>query len=195
MSVDFPSWYENAKAELEKLQGERAELERQLEERESQIAVLKRTVNFLAPLVGEEPAPAVAPEGAGQNAGQSAGMTDSVREILRTSPEPQTASEIRDALERLGFDMKSYSNPLATIHTVLRRLTEADEVQTTHEMMSSGKRYVMPTFKGVSLLRPGSGLSVEKIAGKDFEIGKLKGFIGVGRLRRNGKIDKSKEKR
>jgi hypothetical protein len=187
MSVDFPSWYENAKADLEKLQGERAELERQFEGVETQIAVLQRTVNFLAPLVGEEPTPAVPSEGAG--------MTDSVREILRKSPEPLTASEIRDALERMGFDMKSYSNPLATIHTVLRRLTEADEVETTHGMMSSGKRYVMPAFKGVSLVREGSGLSVEKIAGKDFEIGKLKGFIGVGRLRRSGRIDKSKEKR
>ncbi len=187
MSVDFPAWYENAKAELEKLQGERAELERQLEDREGQIAVLKRTVNFLAPLVGKEPTPSVPPEGAG--------MTDSVRDILRKSPEPLTASEIRDALERLGFDMKSYSNPLATIHTVLRRLTEADEVETTHEMAASGKRYVMPAFKGVSLMRAGSGLAVEKIAGKDFEIGKLKGFIGVGRLRRNGRIDRTKEKR
>jgi hypothetical protein len=187
MSVDFPAWYQNAKADLEKLQADRAELERQLEGLESQIAVLERTVNFLAPLVGEQPQPAIPPEGVG--------MTDSVREILRKSPEPMTASEIRDSLERLGFDMKSYSNPLATIHTVLRRLTEADEVETTHEMMSSGKRYVMPAFKGVSLLRAGSGMTVEKIAGKDFEIGKLKGFIGVGRLRRSPKIDKSKDKR
>ncbi len=121
-------------------------------------------------------------------------MTDSVREILRKSPEPMTASEVRDALERLGFDMKSYSNPLATIHTVLRRLTESDEVETTHEM-APGKRYSIPAFKGVSLLPVGSGLSVEKIAGKDFEIGKLKGFIGVGRLRRSGKSDRPKEKR
>lgn len=184
MSVDFPSWYENAKAELEKLRGEQEQLERELEDREQRMAVLERTVNFLAPLVGEVPERA-APEGT------NAGMTDSIREILRKSPEPLTASEIRDALERLGFDMKSYSNPLATIHTVLRRLAEADEVETTHEM-APGKRYAMPTFKGVSLLPVGSGLSVEKIAGKDFEIGKLKGFIGVGRLRRSRRTEKEK---
>ena len=185
MSIDFPSWYEYAKAELQKLQGERGELERQLENHEQRIAVLERTVNFLAPLAGEEPVRPAIPEGA------NAGMTDSIREILRKSPEPLTASEIREGLERLGFDMKSYSNPLATIHTVLRRLAEADEVETTHEI-APGKRYAMPAFKGVSLLPVGSGLSVEKIAGKDFEIGKLRGFIGVGRLRRSRRNEKEK---
>jgi hypothetical protein len=187
MSVDFQSWYSNAKAELEQLVGEKAALERELDDREKRIAVLERTVNFLAPLVGEKAVTAAAPE--------NAGMTDSIREILRKSPEPITASEIRDSLEKLGFDMKSYSNPLATVHTVLRRLAEADEVETTHEM-APGKRYAIPTaFRGVSLLPVGSGLSVEKIAGKEFELGKLKGFIGVGRLRRSGKVDRSKEKR
>jgi hypothetical protein len=88
--------------------------------------------------------------------------------------------------------MKSYSNPLATVHTVLRRLAEADEVETTHEM-APGKRYAVPLkFKGVSLLPLGSGLAVEKIAGKEFELGKLKGFIGVGRLRRNRRSEKEK---
>jgi hypothetical protein len=176
MSIDFKSWYENAKAEFEKLQNEKAELEHALEDREKQIAVLERTVNFLAPLVGEA-APAVAAE--------STGMTGSIREILKKSPEPLTASEIRDSLETLGFDMKSYSNPLATIHTILRRLGESEEVETTHEM-TSGKRtaYMIPI---------GSGLAVEKIWGKPFEIGKVKGFIGKGRLRRAGK-NHSKEK-
>jgi prefoldin subunit 5 len=171
MSIDFKSWYENAKAEFEKLQSEKAELERALEDREKQIAVLERTVNFLAPLVGEA-VPAAA-------AAESTGMTGSIREILKKSPEPLTASEIRDSLETLGFDMKSYSNPLATIHTILRRLGESEEVETTHEM-NSGKRtaYMIPV---------GSGLAVEKIWGKPFQIGTVKGFIGKGRLRRAGK--------
>src|ERR1700735_2476207 len=108
MSVNFQSWYENATADLAKLQAEKAELESALEDREKQIAVLERTVNFLAPMVGQEPARAAARE--------NAGMTGSIREILKTSPEPLTAPEIRDRLEKLGFDMKSYSNPLATIH-------------------------------------------------------------------------------
>jgi len=183
MSIDFQSWYENAKADLAALQSEKAELESALEDREKRIAMLERTVNFLAPMVGEEPAPAVAAE--------NAGMTGSIREILKKSPEPLTASEIREGLEKLGFDMKSYSNPLATIHTVLRRLAEAEEVETTHA--SPGKRYAVPMkFKGVSFLSSKSGVTVEKLAGKDFEIGKLKGFIGVGRLRRNGKDEKEK---
>jgi hypothetical protein len=185
MPIDFQTWYREARAELENLQREKAELERSVEEREKQIAVLARTVNFLAPLVGEQPAPAGDAEGA------QAGMTGSIREILKNAPEPLTASEIRDSLESLGFDMKSYSNPLATIHTVLRRLADANEVETTHEM-APGKRYafVMP-FRGVHL-GTGKDDQVEKIAGRDFEIGKLKGFIGVGRLRRERRDKKER---
>lgn len=190
MPIEFQAWYREARVELEKLQREKGELERAVEDHEKQIAVLTRTVNFLAQMVGEPAVPAVEPD-------TQPGMTGSIREILKKAPEPLTASEIRDALESLGFDMKSYSNPLATVHTVLRRLAEADEVETTHEM-APGKRYAFAVpFRGVHL-GAGKDYKVEKIAGKDFEIGKLKGFIGVGRLRRERKrdqSDKSKEQR
>jgi len=187
MSVDLQTWYRDARAELEKLQHEKAELERSVEEHEKQIAVLTRTVNFLAQMVGEPAIPAVEPDVA------QAGMTGSIREILKTAPEPLTASEIRDALASLGFDMKSYSNPLATIHTVLRRLSEADEVETMHEL-APGKRYAfaMP-FKGIHL-GTGKKWQVEKITGKEFEVGKLKGFIGVGRLKRDRRRDRDRSK-
>ena len=100
-------------------------------------------------------------------------MTGCVRAILKKAVEPLTASEIRESLGAIGFDMKSYSNPLATIHTVLRRLGESGEMETTHEMLSA-KKFTIPINKHVA---------VEKIVGTGFRIGKMRGFIGKGRLR------------
>ena len=130
--IDYRSLYDNAVSELARL--------------EAEVAALKQTIAAIAPLVGE-----TAPSG----------LTDAVRKILAEADEPLAASEIRDRLSTMGFDMKSYSNPLATIHTILRRLTESDEAH---------------------VQKPGK---VEPITGKRFVIGKdLKGFIGIARIRR-----------
>ncbi len=169
MTVDYHAWYANAASELERVIKERLEFEREIEDRDRQIAALNQTIRAIAPLIGEKP-----PEMALDPELAASGMTDCVRAILSKATEPVTASEIRESLESLGFDMKSYSNPLATIHTVLRRLTESGEVESTHEMPAV-KKFTIPVSKH---------LAVEKIAGKAFAIGKFKGFVGVGRLRR-----------
>ena len=130
--IDYRSLYDNAVSELARL--------------EAEVAALKQTIAAIAPLVGE-----TAPSG----------LTDAVRKILAEADEPLAASEIRDRLSTMGFDMKSYSNPLATIHTILRRLAEADEATVQKHS------------------------KIEPIAGKRFVIGKnLKGFVGIARLQR-----------
>jgi hypothetical protein len=175
MPFDFRTSYESAKAELARVQQEKASLSSQLEQCDQQIVALVQTMRAIAPLVGEEP-PA-----AGEAEAPHGGMTDCVRAILKKAAEPLTASEIRESLEAVGFDMKSYSNPLATIHTVLRRLGESGEVETTHEMLSA-KKFTIPVSKH---------LAVEKIVGKGFRIGEKRGFIGVGRLVRRSRTSES----
>jgi hypothetical protein len=172
MSIDYKAWYNNAKAELQRVQQEKADMQGAIADRDKQIDALIQTLNALGKLVGEE---FVAPRDGEPE--PPAGMTDSIRAILTQAGAPLTASEIRGSLEAMGFDIKSYSNPMANIHTILRRLTESGEVETTHELNapSGGKRFTMQLTKN---------LAVEKLAGKSFEIGKVKGFIGVGRLRR-----------
>ena len=177
MAVDYQDWYRNAKAERARILNEKQELLREIENRDQQIAALSQTMKAIAPLVGEQPPEvddADVPPG---------GMTDCIRAILQRAMEPLTASELRESLESLGFDMSSYSNPLATIHTVLRRLTESGEVETTHEM-TSAKKFTIPVSKH---------LAVEKIAGKAFKIGKYNGFVGVGRLRRRSRTTEAEE--
>ena len=174
MPLDYKSWYESARAELAKVREEKAELARALADRDKQIAALIQTMNAIAPLVGEQP---IEEPAADDTAG---GMTDSIRSILAHAGEPLSAAEIRDRLGALGFDMASYSNPLATIHTILRRLVESYGVEIAHDLNVAApgpKKFTMPTGR------------VEKIVGKDFEIGKMKGFIGVGRLRRARRVE------
>jgi hypothetical protein len=57
------------------------------------------------------------------------GLTDACRMALRAAGHPLTAAEIRDQLGAMGFEWSAYSNPLASIHTVLKRLQQAGEVQ------------------------------------------------------------------
>jgi hypothetical protein len=179
MAFDYKTSYEEAKAELARVQIQKLTLGRQIEECDRQIAALTQTMRAIAPLVGEEPPPDVqiAPDAETP----PGGMTDCVRALLKKATEPLTASEIRESLEAIGFDMNSYSNPLATIHTVLRRLTESGEVETTHEMLSA-KKFTIPVSKH---------LAVEKIVGKGFRIGEKRGFIGVGRLVRRSRTSES----
>jgi hypothetical protein len=181
MPVDYTSWYSNARAELDKLQEERVQLKRTLDECDKHIAALVQTVNALAPLVGEEPIAPPPPEDA------PAGMTDCVRKILAEAAEPLSASDVRDRLETMGFEMKSYSNPLATVHTVLRRLSESGEAE-AHDC-EGVKKFTGVVKKGYAIgIAIGKdtkeGRGVELVAGKNFTIGKdWKGVIGVGSIR------------
>jgi hypothetical protein len=57
------------------------------------------------------------------------GFTDSVRNVLRNVPfQALTPKKVRDLLREAGFDLSSYTNPLASIHTILKRLADRGEV-------------------------------------------------------------------
>jgi hypothetical protein len=56
------------------------------------------------------------------------GLTDACRVVLRNANIPMSPTEVRDRLAAIGFDLSKYSNELAAIHTVLRRLNDAGEI-------------------------------------------------------------------
>jgi len=60
------------------------------------------------------------------------GLTESIRTILRSNQgEWFNARNIRERLEEKGFDFSAYiSNPLISIHSVLKRFEHATEVRT-----------------------------------------------------------------
>ena len=57
------------------------------------------------------------------------GLTDACRAILRNAASPMTPVEVRNRLAAIGFDLSEYSNELASIHTVLKRLKKSGELR------------------------------------------------------------------
>jgi hypothetical protein len=49
--------------------------------------------------------------------------------VLKAAGHPLTALEVRAQLEAMGFDLSRYTNDLAVIHTILRRLNQSGEAQ------------------------------------------------------------------
>lgn len=67
------------------------------------------------------------------------GFTDSVRGVLRNNPGySANATGVRDMLIRSGYNLSAYTNPMASIHTILKRLAERGEVDTS---VSGGELY------------------------------------------------------
>jgi len=59
------------------------------------------------------------------------GLTDAIRSLFVSRPAEAilTARDVRHALHEMGFDRSKYSNFLASIHVVLRRLRTNGEIR------------------------------------------------------------------
>jgi len=58
-----------------------------------------------------------------------AGITQSARVILEQTFFPMTPSELLRSIEARKYNLARYANPLAVIHTVLKRLLQSGEVR------------------------------------------------------------------
>ena len=99
----------------------RDELERLLEQHdllEIRIARVRQSIAALSALC-DEPAET------------DLGLTDAVRTVLRGSVEALAAPDVKERLDALGVDTASHVNPLASIHTVLKRLVRSGEAGAT----------------------------------------------------------------
>lgn len=61
-----------------------------------------------------------------------AGLTEAVSDILRQTHQSLSAKEVSYWLQREGFDLSDYSQPLATISIVLRRLANTARAESTY---------------------------------------------------------------
>jgi hypothetical protein len=57
------------------------------------------------------------------------GLTDACRMIVRGAGLPVTPADVRQRLQSIGFDLSKYSNDLAAIHTILKRLNDSGELR------------------------------------------------------------------
>jgi hypothetical protein len=82
---------------------------------DQRLAELAQTIGTLSKLVGLTPTVPL-------------GLTDAIRLIMRGGV-PMTPIEVRDRLHAIGFDVSKYTNDLAAVHTILKRLNENGELR------------------------------------------------------------------
>ena len=105
------------------LQSLQRELETRLAERaaiDQKIKAVRRSIKVLEPLYG-----GVRPSGVYPMsilAKGPMGITDRIREVLKANPNQALApTRVRDLMLSFGFDIPNGPNPMATIHTILKR--------------------------------------------------------------------------
>ena len=124
--ADYKETLDGIRAELEGLLDEELKLELRLREVRERSEALGKAAQGLAGLVGEEEE-------------ESIGITDAIRETLkRDSDRVWTPRNVRIRLKMEKFPIEKYQNPLAVIHTTLKRLEVQGEVTLTKK---DGKTY------------------------------------------------------
>lgn len=102
------------------------------------------------------------------------GLTAATRRVLRSAGQAGlTPREVRDKVADIGFDLRTQSNPLASIHTVLKRLVASEEAriairdingehdESVYQWIPEGiklERTILGAFKG-ALIGGGKGAS------------------------------------
>jgi len=122
---------EEAIREYERLSKQRVEID-------DRIAQLLQTMGNLSRLCNLEPTVKL-------------GLTDACRLALKAAGHPLTAAEVRTRLEAIGFDVSRYSNPLASIHIVLKRLGRSGEVKFTPGLRGKPAYVWKPPIKVIGL--------------------------------------------
>ncbi len=108
-SADYRQALEAAVREYEELGRQRQDIDSRLAQLAQTIGSLNRLCGFTANIFW--------------------GLTDACRVVLRNAGQPMTPTEVRDRLEAIGLDLSKYSSSLSAIHTVIKRLVEAQEVR------------------------------------------------------------------
>lgn len=110
MSEEYRRALAAATKEYETLAAERQRIDKRLNELAHSIGTLNRLCGYTPTVTW--------------------GLTDACRTVLRNAGGPMLPADVRDRLTAIGFELGIYANPLAAIHTTLKRLAEAGELKT-----------------------------------------------------------------
>ena len=91
-------------------------LGQQRQEIDKRIAEVAQTIGTLSRLCGLVPTVPL-------------GLTDACRLVVRGAGVPVTPIDVRQRLQSIGFDLSKYSNDLAAVHTILKRLNASGELR------------------------------------------------------------------
>jgi hypothetical protein len=103
-----------AKAEVKELLAERSRLDIRIAHLSKAITSMSAVCNVPAPNFASMP---------------PLKLTDSCHAVVAASDRAMSPKDIRDALIDSGYELGRYSNVLASIHTVLKRLAQSGRVQ------------------------------------------------------------------
>jgi hypothetical protein len=170
---------EKALAELAELRAERDIKESELEILNQEIVRLEQAVAGLSPLASDGidmMTVGIRVEGIA-----NMGLADACREILKQSPSYRTARGIRDSLRDSSYNLEQHTNPLASIHGVLKRFVEAKEIE---QLETEGKtRY---RWKGETVQFPDLSPVIAKMGSKLSDLGTQKPRRGLESLKKRG---------
>jgi hypothetical protein len=107
--------HEDYRRALQAALGEYEDLGLKRREIDRRLAELAQTIGTLSRLLGHTPTVPM-------------GLTEAIRVVMRGAGVPMTPVQIRERLNAIGFDLSKYSNDLAAIHTILKRLNDAREL-------------------------------------------------------------------
>lgn len=105
-----------------------ADLDLEREKLETRIVQLQKTIDSLSEMVGENPlVRRLAGKGGLSGRYDNLKLAEAVRKVLQSADQYWTPINVRDALQAQQYDLGGYTNPLASIHAVLKRIFEAGE--------------------------------------------------------------------
>jgi hypothetical protein len=114
--------YEACRIRLDALDIERAELVEEMNR-------LRRAMESMAPFLLKHPLDEINQFLIDYTPPTDVRLTDACRALLEASRRFMTPIEVRDALEASKYDLTQHSNPLASIHGVLKRFVASGEAQ------------------------------------------------------------------
>jgi len=170
---------EAARKELSELEAERTKLDKRINE-------LRQGIVGLTALAqdeesGEKPQTMM---DVLTGVGVETGLTDATRMITGAFGFPMTPVQVRDSLLKLGYDLSGYSNVVASLHTIMKRLRDKGElIAVTDDKGKELGAYVWNQARARSLPQApprekfyGGGLPTKEITHKadDSEIQSLK---------------------
>jgi hypothetical protein len=154
MAFDYLAMYQEAKAELERLQIFKANHETKLVEVEHEIEAATRIANAAAAIIGADPVASLDSAwvvNADAATLRAAGISVASKAMIDSDPDSDfTAKLVKEALEKRGWDWKNYANPLSTLHTVLKRLGDSGAIKSDGD----GKYYSTRRRERHGLLKP-----------------------------------------
>ena len=154
---DYARLLEKAKKELAQLKAQRTQIQSQISEIDRRIEKQQKGIEGLAHLADQQnmaelPIRAVTP------LAKYNSFTDAVCYALKTVQSNFTPTQLRTRLGILGYDLGKYkSDPVASIHTILKRLEAAGKIRSErNEIGRLAYRWVSEEEKLATILAPTS---------------------------------------